>query len=136
MRIIVLTAVVLAFVATSAVSARELRTERVKFKRGTNSATVESSIAGYEAVDYVLRARKGQTMNVSLATKHGATYFNVLPPGEDNVAMYIGSTSGNQFEKVLPTTGDYKIRVYMMRSAARRSEVAKYRLEMIIGGGT
>jgi hypothetical protein len=48
------------------------------------------------------------------------------------VAFFIGSTSGNQFEGVLPESGDYKIRVYMMRSAARRNEVANYRLEMII----
>ena len=46
--------------------------------------------------------------------------------------MFIGSTSGNQFEGSLPASGDYKLRVYMMRSAARRDEVAKYRLEMII----
>lgn len=31
-------------------------------------------------------------------------------------------------------TGGYKIRVYLMRSAARRNETAKYRLEMIISG--
>jgi hypothetical protein len=46
--------------------------------------------------------------------------------------MFIGSTSGNQYEGVLPASGDYKVRVYLMRSAARRDEVANYRLEMII----
>jgi hypothetical protein len=46
--------------------------------------------------------------------------------------MFIGSTSGNQFEGILPANGDYKIRVYLMRSAARRGEAADYRLEMII----
>jgi hypothetical protein len=37
-----------------------------------------------------------------------------------------------QFEGVLPASGDYKLRVYLMRSAARRDEIANYRLEMII----
>ena len=40
--------------------------------------------------------------------------------------------SGDQFEGTLPAGGDYKIRVYLMRNAARRDETAKYRLEMII----
>ena len=73
-------------------------------------------------------------MNVSLATKHGATYFNIFAPGENEVAMFNGSVSQNQYEGTLPASGDYKIRVYMMRSAARRNEVAHYRLEMIIDG--
>jgi hypothetical protein len=73
-------------------------------------------------------------MNVSLATKHGATYFNILAPGQNEVAMFNGSISQNQYEGTLPASGDYKIRVYMMRSAARRNEVAHYRLEMIIDG--
>jgi hypothetical protein len=70
-----------------------------------------------------------------MATQHGATYFNILEPGQTEVAMFNGSTSGNQFEGVLKKSGDYKIRVYMMRSAARRNEVANYRLEMIVAGG-
>ncbi len=68
-------------------------------------------------MDYVLEASKGQHMNVSMGTKNGANYFNILAPGEVQVAMFVGSTSGNQFEGTLPS-GDYKIRVYMMRSAA------------------
>jgi len=112
----------------------DIRTERVKFKKSANSAVVEASIKGYETVDYVLGAKAGQYMNASLATKHGATYFNILAPGENEVAMFNGSISENQYEGTLPASGDYKIRVYMMRSAARRNEVAHYRLEMIIDG--
>ena len=112
----------------------DIRTERVHFQRGANRAVVEASIKGYETVDYVLGARAGQYMNVSLATKHGATYFNLLAPGENEVAMFNGSVSQNQYEGTLPSNGDYKIRVYMMRSAARRNEEAHYRLEMIIDG--
>ncbi len=123
------------FAASAAFAESEIRTERVQFKPGANSAVVEGSITGYETVDYVLGARKGQSMNVSMATNNGANYFNILAPGETDVAMFIGSTSGNQYEGILPESGDYKVRVYMMRSAARRNEVAKYRLEMIINAG-
>ena len=111
-----------------------IRTERVHFAKGATSAVVEGTITGYQTVDYVLGASKGQSMNVSMATKNAATYFNILAPGETEVAFFNGSVSENQYEGVLPATGDYKIRVYMMRSAARRNEKANYRLEMIVSG--
>jgi hypothetical protein len=71
-------------------------------------------------------------MNISMATNNGANYFNIMEPGETEVAIFDGSTRSNQYEGTLSKSGDYKIRVYMMRSAARRNEVANYRLEMII----
>jgi hypothetical protein len=126
--------VLFAFSAVPAFAENEIRTEQVHFKRGANSAIIEGNIRGYETVDYVLEASKGQHMNVSMATDNGASYFNILAPGENEVAMFIGSTSGNQFEGTLRRSGDYKFRVYMMRSAARRNEIATYRLEMIITG--
>jgi hypothetical protein len=129
-----LLAALIAFATSAALARDEIRTERVHFKPGTSSATIKGKIKGYETVDYVLEASKGQQMNVSMATKNGATYFNILAPGENEVAMFIGSTSGNQFEGALPKSGDYKIRVYMMRNAARRDEIANYRLEMIVTG--
>ncbi len=115
-------------------AADDIRTQRVHFNRGVHVAVVESSIRGYETVDYVLGAHAGQHINVSLATKHDATYFNILAPGESEVASFNGSVSQNQYEGTLVKSGDYKVRVYMMRSAARRNEVSKYRLEIIVDG--
>jgi hypothetical protein len=119
-------------------AADEIRTERIRFQKGASSAIVEGSIKGYQIVDYVLGAAKGQYMNVSMATDNTASYFNIMAPGETEVAFFNGSMSQsqNQYEGTLPTTGDYRIRVYMMRSAARRNETANYRLEMIVTGAT
>jgi hypothetical protein len=116
----------------AAMAQGDIRTERIQFKKGASSAIVTGRIKGYETVDYIVGARKGQTANISLATRHTATYFNILAPGQKEVAFFNGSVSGNQFEGVLPDSGDYRIRVYMMRSAARRNEVADYRLEVVI----
>jgi hypothetical protein len=110
----------------------DIQTQRVQFEPGASSATIEGSIKGYETIDYILNAKEGQYMNVSMATKNGANYFNILEPGETEVAIFVGSSSGNQFEGVTKKSGDYKIRVYLMRSAARRNEVANYRLEIIV----
>ena len=120
---------------TSPVLARdEIRTVPVHFEAGSSSATVKGQIKGYEALDYVLEASEGQRMNVSMATDNLSSYFNILAPGENEAAIFVGSTSGNQFEGALPKSGAYKIRVYMMRSAARRKEVTNYRLEMTVTG--
>jgi hypothetical protein len=123
-----------AVLISSAQAEDAIRTQRVQFAKGANSATDEGTIKGYETVDYLLRAAQGQYMNVSMATDNTASYFNILAPGETEVAFFNGSMSENQFEGQLPATGDYRIRVYMMRSAARRNEVANYRLEMIVTG--
>ena len=117
---------------TPAGAQRGIPTERVQFKEGESSTVVEGSITGYKIVDYVLKARRGQYMNVSMATDNEANYFNILGPGENDEAMFNGSLSQNQYEGTLPKSGDYKIRVYMMGSAARRRETANYRLEIII----
>lgn len=124
-------ALALSFAHGSA-GAEEVRQEQVQFKPGASSATIEGRIKGRQTIDYVLGARQGQSMNVSMATDNAANYFNVLAPGENEVAMFNSSLAGNQFEGVLPKSGDYKVRVYLMRSAARRNEAANYRLEMII----
>jgi hypothetical protein len=108
----------------------------VHFAKGANSATIEGRIQGDMTIDYVLGARQGQSMNVSMATDNGANYFNIIAPGRSNEAMFVGSSSGNQFEGRLPASGDYKVRVYLMRSAARRDEIADDRLEMSIRSGS
>ena len=113
--------------------AQVARQERVAFKAGTSSATIKGSIKGDETVDYVLGARRGQTMSVTLKTNNASSHFNVLPPGSE-AAIAIGSSVGNQWTGPLPADGDYRIRVYLMRNAARRNEQAAYTLSVGITG--
>lgn len=115
-------------------SRADIQTSPVQFKKGTSSATIEGSIKGSQTIDYTLRARAGQTMSVMLATKHGANYFNVLPPGSNDEALFVGSSGGNEWTGALPADGEYKVRVYLMRSAARRNEAANYTLKVGIAG--
>ena len=86
---------------------------------------------GREDIDYVLGAKAGQRMTVELHTDNPQNYFNILPPGSDE-ALFVGSSSGNRFEGTLPDSGDYRVRVYLMRAAARRDESANYRLDIHI----
>lgn len=114
----------------------DIRVEDVHFHRGTSSAVISGSITGYNAVDYHLGAEAGQQMHVLLTTSNSANYFNVLPPGSTDEALFIGSTEGNEWSGKLEESGVYTVRVYLMRSAARRNETARYSLDFsIIGGG-
>jgi hypothetical protein len=72
-------------------AADDIRKEPMQFKKGTSSATVKGRIQGYQAVDYVLCARAGGVMSVSMKTNNGANYFNVLPPGSDAAILTIAS---------------------------------------------
>ena len=109
-----------------------IRTERVHFKAGSQGATLTGHLKGRETVDYLLGAQAGQHMTVKLHTDNSGAYFNVLPPGTEE-ALFVGSTAGDRFDGTLPETGEYRLRVYLMRSAARRGEEARYRLEVHIG---
>jgi hypothetical protein len=115
----------LGFLAAAAFAENDIRQETVKFKQGTSSVSLKGSIKGYEGVDYRLGARAGQTMAVTLKSSNRFTYFNILPPGEET-ALFVGSLSGNSFSGLLPKNGDYTVRVYLMRNAARRNESADY----------
>jgi hypothetical protein len=111
----------------------DIRTERVKFAKGATSAVIEGQVKGSEDVDYLIRAGAGQTITVSLKVSNRANYFNVLPPGSKDVAMYAGQT-GEDFKGVLPTDGDYTIRFYLVRAAARRNESSRYTLTVSVTG--
>ncbi|MCX7305187.1 MAG: SH3 domain-containing protein [Hyphomicrobiales bacterium] len=107
----------------------------VHFPAGQSGTTLQGTVKGYETIDYVLGASAGQRMKIDFQTSNASSYFNLLP-GNDETAIFVGSTSGNHFDGALPATGDYRIRVYLMRNAARRNETARYKLSVAIRGAT
>ncbi|WP_146030523.1 hypothetical protein [Pseudovibrio exalbescens] len=119
-------------VLAGSAQAREIKSERLSFEAGASSGTVSGEISGYETTDYLVNVRAGQVMKATLQTPHRATYFNVIPPSQEDVATFIGSISGDTYEGFLAESGDYNLRVYMMRSAARRGETAPYTLDVRI----
>jgi hypothetical protein len=128
-------ALILAQPAFSMASAADpgIRRQQVQFAKGASSASLQGKLKGDETVDYVVRAGAGQTLTVALKKTNPQNYFNVLPPGSNDVAMYVGQT-GNDFKGVLPTDGEYIVRVYLMRAAARRNEASDYTLTVGVTG--
>lgn len=118
-----------------AFAAEPIKAQQIRFAPGASSTTVKGTISGDKIIDYKLRAKAGQTMSVKLKTNSTSNYFNVLPPGSES-AVFIGSTSGNEWTGTLTADGEYTVRVYLMRSAARRNAKANYALTVGITGGS
>jgi hypothetical protein len=70
-------------------------------------------------------------MSVSLITK-GSVHFNLLPPGSQDVALFIGSRDGENASLRLPSNGDYTIRVYLMGDAKDSGRTVPYTLSVAI----
>jgi hypothetical protein len=141
--LVVITLIFLSLVCSAAFTdaeARDIRTERVRFKGGQTGASIKGRIVGYESVSYVLGAEACQTMTVALKPSNLATYFNVYEPGKkpsDQALANSGMTGPmvpdlNKFSGKLPSSGEYTVSVYMMRSAARRKETSRYTLDISI----
>lgn len=97
--------------------------ERVSFDKGISSVTVSGKVE--EGRDYALRAKAGQTLTVALKAAPGV-YFNVMAPGNDTALVNTSITGDSTWSGKLPTTGDYIVRVYQMRSATRQGKNPGY----------
>jgi hypothetical protein len=128
---VLLAAMLLLPIGWLAASEDETRVEAVHFAKGASSRTITGTIRGWQAVEYRLGARAGQTMKVTLQSDNSANFFNVTAPGTDT-ALFIGADQGNHFSGSLPTDGTYKVLVYLMRNEARRGESADYSLSFSI----
>ena len=115
-------------------------TARVQFQAGATGATINGTIVGDEYRDYVLGARAGQTMVVSLdvtATNgNGSAFFNILPAGQDFPALYNGSMDDDgRAEVTLPESGDWAIRVYLMGNDRDAGRTVGYSIEVSMAAG-
>lgn len=119
--------------AGAALAATDGRTERLQLTGKETKRVLNGSLRGREYIDYRLPAGAGQTLTVTLKTGNGQNYFNVTAPGSE-WAMFVGSSDGRHFSRRLPADGDYVIRVYLMRAAARRDEGAQYALTVSLDG--
>lgn len=129
--------IVLAILAPHAIAwadSGDRTVKEVHFEAGSTSAVLKGRIKGYHYVDHQLRAGAGQTLRASMKGSNLANYFNLIAPGSGDVAMYIGRIDSNRFEGMLPVEGVYTLRVYLMRSAARRNETSDYTIDVAVTG--
>jgi len=118
-------------------SALAQETVGIQFEPGASSAEISGTIIGDEYIDYVLGARGGQTMVVSLAVTgtngNGSAFFNILPAGQDYGGPYTGSTDDdNRAEVTVPSDGDWAIRVYLMGNDRDAGKTVGYSINVFI----
>jgi hypothetical protein len=109
----------------------------IRFKPGATSTTINGTIRGSEYIDYVLNARGGQKMVVSLAVTgtngHGSAYFNILPAGKDYGGPYTGSSDDDRRAEItVPSDGDWAIRVYLMGNDRDTDKTVGYSIDVYI----
>lgn len=99
------------------------RSVRVQFAKGKSSATVSGQLAGYDTVDYLLNARAGQKMTVNVSSNSTFLTPVIIGPQEEPICPEPCEVPWNG---TLPVSGDYHIRVGLVRAEARRNGKANY----------
>ena len=103
--------------------------QRVRFQSGHSSATLKGRIVGFDTKDYVVGAKAGQAMTLRLTSSNPSTYFVIY--SINGRATDMNETT--EWSENLSESGDYLVRVFMMRSAARRKgAVANFTLSISI----
>jgi hypothetical protein len=121
------------FTPAQAADAPGIRKVPVQFAKGASSAQVRGAVKGDTTIDYTVSARAGQTLTVSMKSSNTALNFNINPPGTQT-AMFNGSSQGSDAKVMLPGDGTYSVRVYLMRSGARRNESGSFTLDVGVSG--
>jgi hypothetical protein len=104
--------------------------QRVRFAKNATGTTISGTVRGFAYKDYIVGVRAGQTISVKLNSKNTFTVLTIFTPDGDNLE---GATEMDEFSGELPTSGDYVIRVGMMRAEARRkNSIANYSLRLSV----
>ena len=94
---------------------------RIEFKRGTTSTSVNGTMRGAEQAEYVLTAKKGQTLTIKITSVPARTAGFDLH-GPEDVDLGLEFDTNLSFSRRLPKTGDYLITVVKLSDAVRMSK--------------
>ena len=100
---------------------------RIEFKRGATSTTINGTVRGSEAAEYLLAGRKGQRVIMRLRSVPArSAVFQILDPDNDKLSLAQGN-----FELLgtLPKSGDYLITVSRPKQSKGTS---RYKLIVMI----
>ncbi len=100
-----------------ATAQQESKVIRVRFAKGATSRTYKGSVS-HSVNTYLVRARKGQTMSVTITSPNNRAVFSIsrqLEPDTDPIEIV---TDQKMWTSRLDITGDYDISVGAERSVA------------------
>ena len=118
----------LALTMAGAAHSATIPQETIQLAAGSDGTTINGTLEGDDIIDYVLAVRAGGTLVVSMTSDNSENYFNILAPGQDDVAFFTGAFDGNSYVGQVTESGNYKIRVYLTSDAVRAGKSATYSL--------
>jgi hypothetical protein len=119
------------FLLCANVAIGQHKAERITFSKGQSSAIRKGQIVGFNVRDYILRAEANQEMTVKLESNN--SYANIVIFQKKGDSLQNLTHEGVEWTGKLPESGDYVIRVLMMRAGARREGArADYTLRVAI----
>lgn len=102
---------------------------RVKFAKGESSTMVKGMIKGYKYIDYIVKAKSGQTMSVTLTSANQSCSFVIFYSDLKNVE---DATDVREFTRNVDVDDNYIVRVLLPRAVARRNSTANFSLKIAI----
>jgi xanthosine utilization system XapX-like protein len=105
----------------------------VNFRPGKSSAVLVGRLVGDQAIDYVLTVKAGQKVSVTLTKAKSSAGYLVIDAGTGN-GMADSNLAGTRANVVAVTDGKVKVRLFMVRAAARRGESSPFSLTISVTG--
>ncbi|MCX7878721.1 MAG: hypothetical protein N2510_08810 [Ignavibacteria bacterium] len=108
MRRLIFYLLIFSFLVSDSLLTSDNNDKRIRFKKGESSVTVSGKVSG-EAVTYILTAKAGQNMIVSVT---GNVFFNIK---DLKTGLFLEHATelddAREWEGRLPSSGDYRITV-------------------------
>ena len=105
--------------ATCAFAAQEGITKRVRFARGRTTTILKNSVVRGTRDRYLVSARAGQRMTVSISSVERNAAFTVYAPSNDTLEGTSERQEVKKWSGTLPESGDYVVEVGGTRGNAR-----------------
>ena len=100
---------------------------RIEFKRGTTSKTINGAVRGSEEAEYVLAAKKGQRLIIRLTSLPArSSVFQILDPDHATLSLAQGNYD---LLGTLPKSGDYLITIRRPREV---KGVSRYKITVSV----
>ncbi|HEV2879887.1 MAG TPA: hypothetical protein VGX24_01165 [Pyrinomonadaceae bacterium] len=101
----------LLLLATCVFAAQEGLTKRVRFARGRTTATLKNSVVRGTRDRYLVGARAGQEMTVSINSVERNAVFAIYAPSHDTLEGAGEMHEATSWSGKLPESGDYVVEV-------------------------
>lgn len=125
---------VLSVTVTGSTSGGGSTTQRITFAAGATGTTISGRIDGAQIRNYLLNARAGQTMTVTVTSPAGGAFLTVVSPGGSPLAR--AQAGAQAFSGVLPESGDYRLSVLHPSGTANTNFVLTVSVTGATSGGT